>query len=61
MFTKDDLVIDVDIGEKADGTDKKGKESFKKLVKLIGLDYKKTFSIQTDQEVFIFTLKNLKI
>ena len=33
----DDLVIDVDVSKKPDGTFKKGKESFKKLVKAVGL------------------------
>ncbi|MCP4987096.1 MAG: hypothetical protein GY928_13925, partial [Colwellia sp.] len=43
----DDLIIDVDVSKKKDGTLKKGRESLQKLIDDTGLDISKTFIVQT--------------
>jgi len=56
----DDLVIDVDVSEKEDGTFKTGRASFDRLVKEIGLDFKNTFGVRTGTGGFHFYFKKPK-
>jgi predicted P-loop ATPase len=56
----DDLVIDIDVSEKDDGTFKTGRESFDRLVKETGLDFKNTFGVQTGTGGFHFYFKKPK-
>lgn len=56
----DDLVIDIDIGENKDGSSKQGKESFNKITKNIGYDFKNTFGVKTGSGGFHFYFKKPK-
>ena len=56
----DDLVIDVDTKDHEDGTPRKGRESFDRLVKLVDLDFKKTFGVRTGSGGFHFYFKKPK-
>ncbi|MBT5303834.1 MAG: hypothetical protein HOL31_01990 [Candidatus Scalindua sp.] len=56
----DDLVIDVDVSEKKDGTTKKGRASFDALVKATGLRFKDTFGVRTGTGGFHFYFKKPK-
>ena len=56
----DDLVIDIDIGENKDGTEKQGKQSFKKLTGIINFDFESTFGVKTGAGGFHFYFKKPK-
>lgn len=53
----DDLVIDVDVSEKEDGTNKVGRRSFDTLVQATELDFKNTCGVKTGTGGFHFYLK----
>jgi len=60
VLQTDDLVIDVDVSEKEDGTKKVGKDSFSKLVAETNLDINKTFVVRTGTGGFHIYLKKPK-
>lgn len=60
VLQTDDLVIDIDVSEKENGTRKKGRESFNHLVKEIDLDIQKTFVVKTGSGGFHIYLKKPK-
>ena len=60
VLQADDLVIDVDVSEKKDGTKKQGKESFGELVKKTNLDISQTFVVRTGSGGFHIYLKKPK-